>query len=324
MFIWRVFKRVLKVFGLLVLFVVVWYGQSRLFSPLRSITVKAGAAPVASQLQNGELQVGAYNIAHGRGKEMGRSNWTGASADEVQEHLGLIANQVSAEQFDLLVLNECDFNCSWSKGIDQAQWIADNAGFVYVAKQRIVDASLPFRSYRFGNALLSRYPITETRFIRLPLLSKKEAFFAGNHDSMLATVETPQGPVRILVCHLEARSEVIRVAAAKLLRGIIAEEDTPCLVIGDLNSAPSFAVGHYTTDVGENAVDILVQGGLLSAGPSATDWKQYLTFSSEKPDRAIDWILATPNVQLDSPQVVPSLLSDHRMIKNAARLTYDP
>ncbi|WOO39706.1 endonuclease/exonuclease/phosphatase family protein [Rubellicoccus peritrichatus] len=298
-----------------------WYAQSRIFAPYRSVRM----VEVMDQAKRPEsnvsaLKVAAYNIAHGRGGKLGASNWTGASKTEMMVHLEAIANQVKAANVDILVLNEVDFDSSWSRRINQAKVIAAQAGFPYYVEQRNMDISLPFRRYCFGNAILSRHPIEDAQMIRFPALSKKEAIFAGNHDGLLAKIETPIGNIDILACHLEYRSEDIRCQTARVILNLVSESDTPFIAIGDFNSTPGFAKGHSRSGLDENAMDILLDSGLFSVGKPSSEWDAYLTFPSEAPARAIDWILTSPDLKQEALFVDPSTLSDHLMISSEVSL----
>ena len=64
---------------------------------------------------------------------MGQDNWTERTRAEVEVHLDALAAEVAAAGLDVLVLNEADFDSTWSHGIDQAVWIAERAGFGFVA-----------------------------------------------------------------------------------------------------------------------------------------------------------------------------------------------
>lgn len=274
-----------------------------------------GLGRIAPPQAPASLRVATFNIAHARGGEFGASNWTGASAPEVLSHLAKIARQVADADVEVLVLNEVDFEASWSRSIDQAKEIAARAGFRYVVEQRNVDVSLPFRRYRFGNAILSRYPVAEARAQRFPPLSKWEAVLAGNHDGVVAEVAAPIGRFRVVAVHLEYRSEEVRLACARILKTLAEESPVPVIAMGDFNSLPSFARAHrgYTAPP-ENAVDFLLRSGTLSVSAAAVDWHQYLTFPSANPDRAIDWILSSPGLEQGAPSAVRSDLSDHLMV----------
>lgn len=284
-------------------------------APYRSVQIfeAVNSAP-GLQSKGSFIKLGAYNIAHGRGGQLGVSNWTGNSEAEMLDHLAAIAKQVKEAEIDILVLNEVDFDATWSRRINQAKVIADEAGFDYHVEQRNMDVSLPFRRYSFGNAILSKYPIHKAEFVRFPALSKAEALFAGNHDGLLAEIKTPIGSINALACHLEYRSEDIRSQTARVIKELVSKSEIPFVAMGDFNSAPSFAQGHLKSSLNENAMDILTNSELLGFGLIDTDWGQYLTFPSEKPNRAIDWILTSPDLEQEDLTVTSSNLSDHLMI----------
>jgi endonuclease/exonuclease/phosphatase family metal-dependent hydrolase len=294
--------------------VVCWYGQSRLLASRRCVRIVRVEGHAAGPGDAASLRLAAYNIAHGRGGRLGAGNWTGASRREMLEHLSKIAGQIETSGADVVVLNEVDFDCAWSRHMDQARTIAARAGFSYCVQQRNIDVSFPFMRFRFGNAILSRFPVEAARVVRFPPLSRTEAMLAGAHDGLLATIRTPVGRIRVLGVHLEYRSEKIRVAGARLIKELAGASDIPLVAAGDFNSTPSSATGHGDAAPSRTALDVLLRSGLLTAGETQTDGDRYLTFPSAQPDRAIDWILCTPQLQPGTPTVVRSALSDHLMV----------
>jgi len=297
-----------------------WYVQSRVLAPRRCTRVVEIGTESNPGRNISSIQFATYNIAHGRGGKLGASNWTGSSKKQMENHLAQIALQVNVADVDILVLNEVDFQSSWSRYINQARVIAAHAGFTYCAEQRNVDVSLPFRKYRFGNAVLSKYPITDIRVIRFPPLSRKESVFAGNHDGLIAKITTPIGEISVLAVHLEYRSEDVRVECARIIKTLASENDTPIVVMGDFNSAPSFARGHQTSTSGENAMDILLNSGLMTHHKALVNWEEYVTFPSANPDRAIDWIICSPGSEQNKHSLVRSELSDHLMVTAGIRI----
>jgi endonuclease/exonuclease/phosphatase family metal-dependent hydrolase len=301
------------------------YAESRLLAPRRRVRVleteaRPPAAATPSSRPPASLRVATFNIAHARGPELGASNWTGASEAEVRSRLAAIARQVRGAGVEVLVLNEVDFDASWSRSIDQAAAIAREAGFRYLAEQRNIDVSLPWRTFRFGNAILSRYPIARARPIRCPPLSRWEAALAGNHDGLAAEVMTPIGRLSVLAVHLEYRSEEVRLRCARVVKALAEERSAPTIAIGDFNSLPGFARRHrgYVPPA-QTAVDSLLRSGTLSVSKAAVEWNQYVTFPSASPDRAIDWVLSTAELEQGVPAVIRSDLSDHLMVAETIR-----
>jgi len=126
-----------------------------IFAPLRAVATHQ----LAGSGQEGVIRVGTYNIARGHGGALGTSNWTGSNRTQVTAHLRKTGDFIRGQQLDLIVLNEVDISVAWTRHVHQARVIAETAGFPYVAEQRNIDIAAPFSRFRFGNAVLRKYPI---------------------------------------------------------------------------------------------------------------------------------------------------------------------
>ncbi len=280
---------------------------------------------VAEDIQQGPpdkttLKFGTYNIAHGRGCGTDVSNWTGRPRTEVVAHLDAIAAQIKTSQCDVVVLNEVDFDSTWSRRIDAAAHIAAAAGFRYVCEQRNVHVGIPFLKYSFGNAVLSKYPLSQEASISLPPRSKVENFLAGNHNAVTCMAATPIGSVKVLGVHLDSRDEATRVRG---IRAILGQDGMrpariPTVLLGDFNSRPSSTPNAPATPNSENTMDILLHGNgyhtVLPRGPS--DY----TFSAAAPTRTIDYVVVSEHLAIVERQTIRSLLSDHFMVTSTVRL----
>ena len=142
-----------------------WYAGNRIISPRNAIQISGLNVDHGDRLGQSmsELRIGTFNIAHGRGTAS--SNWQGGDEAERLARLREIAQLVQERQLDVLVLNEVDFSAAWSSHLNQAEFIASAAGFPYRVEQRNIDAATPLFSFRFGNAVLSKYPIIEVSLI---------------------------------------------------------------------------------------------------------------------------------------------------------------
>ena len=299
--------------------ITVWYAQGRIFRSSRAVRVLQviDSAEVPASFVQNPLIVACYNIAHGRGRETGGDNWNSVTRERPLEHLSAIAEQIAASRASIVVLNEVDFDSRWSDGIDQAKVIAAKAGFPYLVEQRNFDVTLPFFNLQFGNAILSKYPISSSRFLKFPALSASEDIFAGNHDGVIATLDLPDGPLQVVAVHLEYRDEATRVGTARLMSSVVlATPETPLIALGDFNTAPRELPGHTADSTGNNAVEILLsEAGMktnlpMRSAPAVSD----LTFPSTAPDRILDWILVSRGLELGTQRVIASELSDHRMV----------
>ncbi|MEM9597800.1 MAG: endonuclease/exonuclease/phosphatase family protein [Acidobacteriota bacterium] len=295
------------------------YCVSRLTSSARAVRTLVFAEGDPAPLRpSGEIRIGAFNIAHGRGPELGATNWQGRTRGELIAHLDAIARQIRRADLDVVVLNEVDFSAAWSGHFDQAEFVARRAGYRHLVEQRNYDLRFPFLEFAFGNAVLSRFPVVETRFLDLPAASPWEDRLAGHHDALWVALDAASGLLGVVAVHLEYRSEKVRVAAAKTFLDLKARSGIPIILAGDFNSTPGAYPGHHVTASGQNAIDVLTENGGFVVDPRIAPVESAFTFPAAGPARVIDWVLATPDLEVTS-WVVPSALSDHLMVAASVR-----
>ena len=297
------------------------YFTSRWQGDARQVRVFSNDAP-ARQETITSLKILTYNIAHGRGPTGG--NWDGPVAAD-RERIDQIAVLIRRHNPDVVVLNEVDFNSTWSGHQNQAAAIAQQAGYPHRVEQRNVDFRFFYGSWRFGNAVLSRFPIVEAVPIDYPVLSRWEHVLAGSKQGCLCMLQvSPSQQVRIAAVHLESRSEETCVASIEEFAQVADQPTLPTVFAGDFNSSPSNFPFARQTPTGSNAMDLLASSGVVripkSAVAAAQPTPQEMTFPSTEPDRVIDWILASSHFTCEEYQVLNVELSDHRPVLAELRL----
>lgn len=312
----RKLRRVLLAVGALAALVVVWYVVGRLTSPLRAarIVASVGAdAPPPPRPAPALLRIATCNIAHGRG--LSDSNWAGRDGEAQLGRLRAIGRLLAEEKPDVVFLNEADFGSTWSRGVNQAEVVAREAGLPCRAEGRNIDVAIPFLAFRFGNAVLSRFPIVEARAVDYPALSRLEAAFAGKKRGLLCTLELAGGGrVRVLAVHLEHRSEDARSAAAEVIARLAADGGPPLVAAGDFNSTPAGYPNEQRDAAGLTALSRLLESGRFRAAVKPAPGPDDFTFSSDRPRMAIDWILVPPGWRIAGQRALDSQLSDHRAV----------
>ncbi|MCA9217471.1 MAG: endonuclease/exonuclease/phosphatase family protein [Planctomycetales bacterium] len=288
------------------------YFESRLMSPYRA--VRSYRVELSVEVPVGQtdapLRICCYNIAHGRGLATG--NTQGGSRDERRSRLSEIAKLLVSIDADVVVLNEVDFDSTWSYGENQAEFLAKNSGYPFVVEQRNLDFRFAIGSWRFGNAILSRRPVSNVRLIDLPALKTWEAMLAGHKKSVICDVETEAGKISVGAVHLSHRSEALRVASAKRLIELTGAAGDPVVWAGDFNSTPT-GYPHSDEAGAQNAMDVLINSGLVYE-PKHTPTTDQLTFRSDALTRTIDWVLLSDDCRFLSYEAVDSRLSDHRPV----------
>lgn len=313
-------KLAFKAIALLIGLSLLWYGFQRISAKDRQIVVERleiEPAPVDSTKRlpdaaghTDALKIGAYNIAHARGGKLGESNWNSETRVRLEAHLLEIADQIRAQDLHVIILNEVDFDANWSGNQDQATFIARHAGFPYVAKLTNIDIAFPFFTLQFGNAILSKLPLTEVQAIALPPVSDWEPILAGKKNALEVTIQLGGRDVRIVAIHNETRNEETRLGSVDALLRRIRSSNTPYILAGDFNSQRTSSGGTPTD------LDTLLVQGSFSTDQQPDEWR---TFPSEKPNRGIDWIISNRSLGVSNSRIISSDLSDHLMITATVR-----
>lgn len=268
-------------------------------------------AAVADSAAGPEIRVLAWNLAHGRG-DAGPGllrNFRGGSDEERVARLARISAVLRRANADVVVLNEVDFDATWSGGLNQAEVLARAAGYPTRVEQANYDVRLPFATFAFGNAVLARPPVRSARWVDLPPHSGVEALAAGAKAASLVRLDTRIGPLTLVPIHLEVRSGETRRAALPVLERLPGDEAAPIVLAGDFNaSPPGWPGAGATTVVGE-----LLERGWESPRARGMPGTGELTYPMPEPRRAIDWILMEPALQVVEARVLDAApeLSDH-------------
>ena len=272
-----------------------------------------------------ELSIVSFNIAHGRGTAS--SNWS-ELGEPKRERIAEIAVELQRIDADIVILNEIDFNSTWSGGQNQAAAIAKTAGYRYRVEQRNLDFGFIYGSWQFGNAILSRYPITGAQVINFPPRKNWEDWLVGCKRGVLASVQLASDKtIRVAAIHLEHRSEVVRAAGVDLLLELNNNPEAGRLILaGDFNSTPFGFPKSKQLDGASNALDLIFESKAFHCYPESNPQANDYTFSTLQPQSVIDWIMVAQQATQETPSpfsqynVVDTTLSDHRLLHAVIKL----
>ncbi len=305
--------------------VVLWYPGNRIISPRNAVRViRSNVDHLDGLGQNlSTLRIGTFNIAHGRGTAS--SNWQGGDEAERLARLREIAQLIKDRRLDVLVLNEVDFSAWWSGHFNQAEFIASAAGFPYRVEQRNIDAATPLFCFRFGNAVLSKYPIIEASLIEFPAYSKLESVLAGKKNGVLCKIQVgEEQTIGVAAIHLDDRSESIRIESVKRIMRRCEACDYPIFWAGDFNSSPK-GFPHVELDTsGNSALSIIIEEKKWKTLPGNVPGKDEFTYPTSDPSVVIDWVLVPLDWSIISKEIPLVNLSDHLPVFVQAKLNQDP
>lgn len=204
------------------------------------------------------VRVLSYNIHHAEG--------TDGKLD-----LERIATVIKGTQPDLVALQEVDYTNDRSGRVDQAAELAKLTGLRMVPGDNI-----DYQGGRYGNATLVRGKVVSHKNHPLPSLYEGE-----QRGVLVATVEVREGlpPVRFLCTHLDHRpDDAERLASVAFIDELLASDDAPAILAGDLNARPDS--------------EVLKRFGTSWVNPLAKE--PLPTFPSNEPTRQIDYVLTHP------------------------------
>jgi endonuclease/exonuclease/phosphatase family metal-dependent hydrolase len=258
------------------------------FVLLAAISCVPTPARAPAAVASKALTVMTYNIRSGNGD------------------LAATANTIRGFSPDIVGLQEVDVHWSArSNFADQAtelgRMLGMNVRFAHIYDLPPDTTGHPSRE--FGVALLSRYPVTTWRNDTVTRLSTQEANPIPKPMPGLleAVLEVSGRPLRVFVTHLDYRADphVRELQVADMLR-YIGGDTLPTLLFGDLNATP------------EAAELQPLMARLHDVWPEQSG--SGFTYPAEKPEKRIDYILASDFISVQSPSVPVTLASDHRPV----------
>lgn len=246
-----------------------------------ALLVILSASPAATAAEPFQLRVLSYNIHHCAGVDRKL---------DVQR----IADVIGSVQPDIVALQEVDQNVTRSQSVDQPARLAELTGM-----QVVFGANIPLQGGHYGNAILSRFPITNHKNHLLPNIDNSEQ--RGVIEAMIAA-PAPLSQVVFLATHLDYRAdERERLASAKVINDLMAKHsDAAAILAGDMNATPDSETMRR-----------------LSSVWKITNDNPRLTIPVDQPTKQIDFILFAPPAKwraIETRVLDEAVASDHRAI----------
>lgn len=237
-----------------------------------------------------DVRVLSYNVHHGEGIDH-------------KLDLARIAKVIASVNPDIVALQEVDQNVKRTGMVDQP------AELSRLTEMNVVfGGNISLQGGHYGNAILSRWPITKHVNRLLPNINGGE-----QRGVIQAYIQEPvtQTPVVFLATHFDHRpDDAQRIASAQAINEIIQKHpQSPAILAGDLNAGPE--------------------------SRTLLELKQHWTDSSDKPmptipvarpTRQIDFVLFRPSERwkvIESKVLDEAVASDHRAILSVLRLQRD-
>ncbi len=286
------------------------------------------------------LKMLTWNLSFLYGEGSEGKGYAPRTKEDFKSKLDKLVQEIKEWQVDIVFLQEIDFDAARSHGFNQAQYLAQKAGFPYVAQASSWRANyIPFPYWpvknhfghmNSGGAILSRYPITENN---LTLLAKPAShpwwynLFYLHRYFQEVKIEVGSKKLNLVNLHLEAFDIVDRQNQIKKLIELINLKKVD-IVAGDFNMLPTSAEkkskflngDDYEND---SSYALMLDSKLLEVIPDeiyAKNEQVYFTFPATKPDRRLDYIFYRPELKMMKAEVLSSALSDHLPLRASFQL----
>lgn len=141
--------------------------------------------------------------------------------------IGRIVEVMTLENPDLVCLQEVARDAPWLRADDQPRLLANE----FPAFHWLFQLNVHYQQGGYGNLILSRWPVHVHHHISLRMNRRKP------RGAQLTVVETPEGLLHLVNCHLglsdrERRWQIDRLLTHRLFRE---SEHLPTLIAGDYN-----------------------------------------------------------------------------------------
>ena len=141
-----------------------------------------------------------------------------------------IAARIREQNPDLVVLQEVDNKCRRSKSVDQAAELAKLSGLTGVFGK-----AMDHDGGEYGQAILSRHPLGETKIHKLPGEGEPRIAFE-------AVVKIGSQSLRLVSVHLDHQQDARRLKQAETLVKELSATKEPLILGGDFNDVPDSPV----------------------------------------------------------------------------------
>jgi endonuclease/exonuclease/phosphatase family metal-dependent hydrolase len=206
-----------------------------------------------------------------------------------------VAFTIAATGADIAGLQEVDFFNPRSGFTDQPRKIGKMLGMHAVFGPNVTR----FLFIRFGNTVLSRYPVESSQNFPLPSTGEKRGL-------LRVRISLGHRAISFFTTHL-GLNQSERMLQVREIMNIINSESEPLILTGDFNASPE-------------APEIKkIQATLLSVDPAGA-WS---TFPSTLPRHKIDYIFFSSHWRLRESKLYESLASDHLPLLGLLELAGD-
>jgi endonuclease/exonuclease/phosphatase family metal-dependent hydrolase len=222
------------------------------------------------------------------------------------DHLSVerIASVIARHGADVAALQEVDVGKSRSGFVDQAGRVGELAG-MHVA----FGAASRSGSERYGNAVLSRWPLRVVRRAALPARTPR----AERRSALRVAIDHPYGELQLVNTHLSVDRDERLLQARMLAEDWASEQESgPFILCGDFNARPG------------SPPHLLLSGALRDARQGRAPAPRRATWPAPMPVFRLDHVFVGQRIHVDGVEVpfnrLTRVASDHLPVIATVRM----
>ena len=200
-----------------------------------------------------------------------------------------VAKAITDLDADVVGLNEIRGQGEHPEYTAQTETLAALTGmkYYYFAK------ALNLKEGLYGNAILSRIPIIKAETVMIPDPETRK--YKRYYETRCVLKAELEGGITVLVSHFGLNPDEQENAVKTVLDNVSAEK---CILMGDFNVTPESEILEPIRKMMKDSADLFET--------------QLLSFPSDTPDRKIDYIFVSNDMEIVSADIPAVVASDHR------------
>ena len=213
----------------------------------------------------------------------------------------VMADAIAACGADIVGLNEMRDQGEAEGYEPQVPTLSELTGLEHWVFAKAIDVNGP---NPYGNGLLSRYPIVSTQIIPVPDPDPETRTGTEFYETRCLLKAKLENGLTVLVIHFGLNADEQQNAVQTVLAHL---KDERCILMGDFNVLP------------EDPVLSPIRARMKDAAQAFG--APLLSFPSDAPDRKIDYVFVSHDVEVLSADIPPIVASDHR--PHTAEILFD-
>lgn len=275
-----------------------WTSRAFLFLSLVIPVVGGCAAPTDEEHDDDSAEVVASEASAVSAPSLRLMSYNIKYGAESGLDLGKLAAVIKESNPDVIGLQEVDDGTRRSGGKRETDELAVLTGMRY----RYFGANFDFDGGKYGLAILSKYPLTNARVIRLDRRTTRENGYEPR-IAVAADVAAKGEKITFVTVHASLHAEE-RDDNGRAILSALGASAPRAIVCGDFNETPSQAIG-----------DLLTGAGMVDAFDEKHRFHFGFTAPADSPRRRIDFIYRGKTFGKTAHAWVPNTkASDHRPI----------